>query len=413
MLEKINSCVWGAGLVTLLLLVGAIYFVRLKFYNPKNFYAIFKSTIKSLADTDKIENLKTLSAALGGAMGTGNIAGVCSAIAIGGAGSIFWMWISAILGMATAYAENYLGANYAKNGVFGANAYLKYGVKSNILSKLFALFAIFSALGMGCMVQSNTMANALNQAFNINLTACGFFLAVLIFAILSGGANRLKNAAVAIVPPVSISYMIICVIIIALFYKNIPCVFKAIFCSAFDFKAIFGGFSGSALSVGLRRGVFSNEAGLGSSPLFHSASQNKNPHFLGTIAAFEVFVDTVICCTLTALALLCSNSQNGMVSAFYYVFGNNSAYIYAVVISLFAFATILGWSLCLQTCTHYLFGKQNVNIILVIFCVAAFTGAVTRSDYIWTLSDIFNGLMAYPNLFALFYLQSQIKSNVE
>ncbi len=413
MLEKINSCVWGAGLVSLLLLVGLIFFVRLKLFIPKNLCAIFKTTIKSLADTNKIENLKTLSAALGGAMGTGNIAGVCTAVAIGGEGSIFWMWISAFFGMATAYAENYLGAKYAKNGIFGACAYLKYGVKSNFLAKLFALFAVLAALGMGCMVQSNTMATALNQAFDVNLTACGFFIALLIFAILSGGAGRLKNAAVAIVPPVSIFYMITCVIIIALFYKNIPYVFKAIFCSAFDFKAILGGFSGSALSVGLRRGVFSNEAGLGSSPLFHSASQNKNPHFLGTLAAFEVFVDTVICCTLTAFALLCSNSQNGMVSAFYYVFGGNSAYIYAVVISLFAFATMLGWSLCLQTCAQYLFGNKSIKIFTVIFCISAFAGAVTYTDFVWTLSDIFNGLMAYPNLFALFYLHAQIKSDIE
>lgn len=404
---------WGAGLVLLLLLIGAIFFIRLKFFVPKNFCQIFKTTYKNLADKNGIESLKTLSCALGGALGTGNITGVCAAVAIGGAGSVFWMWICATFGMATAYAENYLAAKYAKKGYSGALCYIKYGVKCNTLSKIFAVFAMFSALGMGCMVQSNTIANAVNSSLDISLVVIGFFTAIFVFAIISGGARRLKNAAIMIVPPLSVFYMAICLIIIALFYKNIPYVLESIFSSAFDFKSVIGGFSGSALSIGLRRGAFSNEAGLGSSPFFHSASDNKNPHYLGSLASFEVFVDTIICCTLTAFAVLCSNSQNNIVSAFSYIFGDNSAIIYALTIMLFAFATMLGWSMCGEICAQYLFGQKCTKTFRLIFAASAFLGAITSADFVWTLSDIINGLMAYPNLFALFYLQSQIKSDTE
>ena len=408
LLDRINSCVWGAGLTALLLFTGLLCFIKLRLYMPRKFAKIFRISLGGAFSKGGGEKLKTLCTALGATMGTGNIVGVCSAIAIGGSGAVFWMWVSGIFGMGTAFTENYLSAKFSKNGAVGASAYLKYGVKSEKLAKLFAASAIFASLGMGSMVQSNTLSEALHTGFDVPGIISGTACAVLVFCIICGGASRLKNASTAIVIPLSALYMALSLIVIAVFYKNIPMVMADVFKNAFNFRAMLGGFASSALGIGLRRGAFSNEAGLGSSPLFHSASSHSEKE-LGAFAAFEVFVDTVICCTLTALSVLCADKELDVSSAFSAVFENSGKYIVLISLSLFALATILGWSLAAEKSAVFLFGEKAVFPIRLLFSLAVFAGAVYRADTVWVLSDIFNGFMAYPNLFGLLLLYKTIE----
>ncbi len=408
MLEKINSCIWGMGLVALLLFTGLIFFVRAKLYTPKNFKKIFQISLGKVFSKDGKESLKTLCTALGATMGTGNIVGVCSAIALGGSGAIFWMWVSGIFGMGTAFAENYLSAKFAKDSAVGASAYLKYGVKSEILANFFAVCVIFASLGMGSTMQSNTVSNTLYVNFGVPKIVSGTVCAAFIFFIISKGAKRLKSAAVAIVVPLSFLYMAISLTVIAVFYKNIPAVLTDIFKSAFNIKAMLGGFASSALGVGLRRGAFSNEAGLGSSPLFHSESTH-SARQLGAFAAFEVFADTIVCCTLTAFAVLCAGKGLDVSLAFSAVFSGFGGYFAAVSLSLFALATILGWSLAAEKSAKFLVGEKGVAPVRALFSLAVFIGAVYNSDTAWVISDIFNGLMAYPNIFGLLTLCKHIE----
>lgn len=408
-LNSINSCIWGLGLTFLLIATGIVCTARLRLYKLKNIKKIFSLSLGSLFTKQGSEKLKTLSTALGATMGTGNIIGVCSAIAIGGSGAIFWMWVSGIVGMATAFAENFLAAKYQKDNAFGAAAYLKYGVKSENLAKAFALFAIFASLGMGSMAQSNTLSNALFEGFLVPKVFSGAICALFVLFIICGGALRLKKACCAIVVPLSFTFMLCCIAVILIFSENIPHVFCDIFKGAFEFKAALGGFASSALGIGLRRGIFSNEAGLGSSPLFHSADSTHSATQLGAFAAFEVFVDTIVCCTLTALCVLCAQKGLDISFAFSAIFGRFAKYIVAIMLCLFALATVLGWSLCAEKSAIFLFGEKYVFAIRIVFSLAVFFGAVCKIDFVWVLSDIFNGLMAYPNLFAIFALCKKIK----
>lgn len=392
----------------ILVFTGLIFIVRTRLYMPKNFKKIFQISVGKALSKEGGESLKTLCTALGATMGTGNIVGVCSAIALGGSGAIFWMWISGIIGMGTAFAENYLSAKFSNKSAVGACAYLKYGVKSEKAAEIFALSAVFASLGMGSTVQSNTLANALFEGFFVPKPISGIVCAVFVFCIISGGAKRLKSAATVIIVPLSLLYMAIALIVIAVFYKNIPAVLVEIFKSAFNIKAMLGGFASSALGVGLRRGAFSNEAGLGTSPMFHSESTH-SARELGCFAAFEVFADTIVCCTLTALAVLCAGKGLDTSLAFSAVFGNFGRYFAAVSLSLFALATILGWSLAAEKSVVFLVGKKGILPIRVLFSLVLFVGAIYRANSVWVISDIFNGIMAYPNIFGLLMLCKHVE----
>lgn len=432
MLEKINSFVWGNGLLFLILGTGLFFSIKLRFFQIFKFNEILSKTFLSLFrnnknkyDENKISPLQALSTALSATMGTGNIIGVASAIAIGGAGAVFWLWISAFLGMMTIYAENYLGTLYRYQNdkgewIGGAAAYIEKGLKCHSLAVIFCIFCILSSLGMGNMAQINAISDSFHSAFSIKPLITGIITAVLIFSVTVGGIKRLGKVTQFIIPILSAVYILSALIIIFMNYKNIPSVFTEIFKGAFGLKAIGGGISGDiirkSINIGLRRGVFSNEAGLGSSGMLHSASAVENPHIQGMWGIFEVFADTIVCCTLTALVILTNNDINEniqgssvIIDSFRPLFNDFSGLFISVSVALFAFATLLGWSYCGECAVRYCTGENGVFFYRIIFAVVIVVGAVIKSEDVWTISDIFNGLMAFPNLTALLLLSHKIK----
>lgn len=407
-LEKINSCVWGAGLIFLLIVTGIIYTVKLKFVQ----FRIIPFFVKNPPDK---KQFRTVCMSLGTAMGTGNITGVASAVATGGAGAVFWMWVSAFFGMALVYAENSLSVTYSTKDVRGSMAYLSRGLGSRVLAGVFAVFCIMACIGMGGMVQVNTFAESLQSCVHINGWIVAGFIFVLIFLVTSGGAERIGKTAQFLLPIVSIMYMTGCLVVLFVFRKNIPHAFGEIFGQAFGIKQVAGGISGytvsKAVSTGIRRGIFSNEAGLGSSPILHSSAESDSPELQGMWSMAEVFFDTVICCTLTALTVICASDDFTVQTAFSAVMGKAALPFLAVGMAVFAFCTIIGWYYCGETAFKYLSGGRGGKIPCIVFSVLASLGAVMTMKTVWTLSDIFNGLMAFPNLVGLILLMNKVKNN--
>lgn len=401
MLEKINNLVWGNGLVFLLLAVGIIFTVRLGFIQfslPRFLFSGKKS------DNSGLSQLKTVCMSLGTTMGTGNITGTAAALAMGGAGAVFWLWVSAFLGMATVYAENVLSAKYSDDSAKGTMAYLSYGLGAKRLAWIFALFCVFASFGMGGMVQVNTFAESL--PINPLITFAVTF--AVIYAITSGGAERIGTSAQYLLPAASLAYAAGCTAVLIAFRRNIPHVFADIFSQAFDFRSVSGGFAGYAVSVGIRRGIFSNEAGLGSSPILHSSAGDTEPHTQGMWSMFEVFFDTILCCTLTAVTLMSAGSLS-VADTFSAVMGNFSQPFVSAELCIFALCTVIGWYYCGETAFRYITGKEN-KIFCFVFALAASSGALFSAQSVWTLSDIFNGLMAFPNLTALLFLMKNVNN---
>lgn len=399
-LSSINNYVWGWGLIFILLFTGIFYTIKLGFLQLRliPFLSGRKDSKKS---ENGISQLKTVTSSLGTAMGTGNIVGVASAIAIGGAGSIFWMWVSAFLGMALVYAENYLGILYRREEdgewLGGAVSYIKYGAGSDILAVIFSVFCVFASWGMGGMVQANSIGNALSD-FGTEKYLTAIILFVTVFAVISGGIKRIGSASQIIIPVLTGIYIIVSLIIIFRHRENLGRVFADIFESAFDFKSA-GGF---AVSVGIRRGIFSNEAGLGSSSIMHSASEEDSPYIQGMWSMFEVFLDTIVCCTLTALVLLLTDTYDINTA-----FGGNIFIDISII--LFAFCTITGWYYCGETSFRHISGGRYIKPYRFIFAVIVSLGAVFSPENVWTVSDIFNGLMAVPNILALLLLFRKVR----
>lgn len=432
MLEFINKIVWSDFLLILLLGTGLLISLRLKFFQIIKFPYIIKNTFLSLfsdKSTRKTKNggvsqLQSLSAALAATMGTGNIIGVASALTIGGPGAIFWMWISAILGMALVYAENYLGRIYAQksgnNKVSGTIAFLEYGTGKKYLAVLFCIFCSFASLGMGNMTQINSISQTLNNSFDIPPIYTGIIAALICFFIISGSIKRIGSVSQILIPVLSLIYIGASLAVILKNHAHLQAAFSDILNGAFGIKAVGGGVSGEiikrSINIGLRRGVFSNEAGLGSSSLLHSGTENASPHKLGIWAVFEVFTDTIICCTLTALAILTTGSLSSGCSAaalsseaFKSIMGNFSGIFTSLSIALFAFATLISWYFCGECCIKYLFGKKGISFYRIIFAFCVIIGAYSKLETVWIISDIFNGLMAFPNLAGLIILRKQIK----
>lgn len=434
MLETINKMVWGDFLLFLLLGTGLMLSIRFKFFQIFKIRYIFKNTVLTLfnkknsvnsSDKESISQFQTFATALAATMGTGNIVGVATALTIGGAGAIFWMWISAILGMALVYAENYLGTIYRKKSdglcVGGPMAYLEKGAGKKILAVLFAVFCIFASLGMGNMTQVNSISSAAKDSFGIPEIVTGIAAAAVSFIIISGGIKRIGKASQFLIPILSVVYIGAAILIIIKFRNNLSDTFSLIFKDAFGIKAAGGGICGEVLkksiNTGLRKGVFSNEAGLGSSALLHSASENTSPQKQGMWAVFEVFIDTIICCTITALAILSSGALKSgkdgaplVTEAFKTVMGNFAPAFTAVSILLFAFATLISWFYCGECSVKYIFGNEGVLFYKFIFTVFIVIGAVAKLTTVWTASEIFNGLMAIPNLIGLILLRKEVKS---
>lgn len=440
-----NNIVWGIPMVVLVLGSGIFLTYKFDFFQITHFKCIFKNTVGTLFKKSNkskkdgsVSQLGIVSTALAATIGTGNIAGVASAIAIGGAGAIFWMWLSAIFSMATSYCENLLGVYYREKNqkgeyVGGAMYYLKNGLKSKrflgriggVLAFLFACFCLFSSFGMGNMIQVNTVSELFKVGvLGVELSPIVVGVATSLFVGFSlfGGAKRICKITEKLVPFMALLYVFGSLLVIIFNYKNLGEAVENIFKGAFGCGALLGGFSGYAVKValntGLRRGIFSNEAGLGSAPLVGACTEITEPAIQGMWGIFTVFFDTIVGCSLTAFALLTSNVQSGefansgaslVTLAFSKTLGKGAGEIVSVLILLFALSTVIGWSFYGMKAAEYLLGEKNLWMYKLAFTLAVVPGAMLKLGTVWTLSDLFNGLMAVPNLIGVLALSSQAK----
>ncbi|MDO5336291.1 MAG: alanine/glycine:cation symporter family protein [Eubacteriales bacterium] len=443
---KINGFVWGVPMLILLVGTGILMTVLTKVFQISHIGYWMKHTLGSIF-TDKhitkhtdqedqsISQFQSLCTALAATIGTGNIVGVSSALLFGGPGAIFWMWIVAFFGMMTNYSENVLGIYYRRKNAKGewsggAMYYLRDGLGSKagmkqvgaILAVLFSVFCLLASFGIGNMSQINSIAGNMKAAFHVPPVVTGVVLMIVAALVILGGIKRIASVTEKLVPFMAIIYIVGALVVCIANIGEFGHVFSAIFKGAFAMKAVGGGIVGSgiklALTWGMKRGVFSNEAGLGSSVMVHSSSNVKEPVRQGMWGIFEVFADTIVVCTLTAFTVLSSglvDLDTGVVissaegsalvgEAFATVFGSAGPAFIAIAILLFAFSTVLGWSHYGTKAFEYLFGSSATIIYRVIFIVFILCGATMSLDLAWDLSDTFNGLMAIPNLIGVISL---------
>ena len=445
--STVNGIVWGWPALILLGFVGVLMTCLTKFFQVGHFGHWMKNTIGAIfgdrhvvkhTGDKSISQFQSLCTALAATVGTGNIVGVAGAIAVGGPGAVFWMWLIAFFGMMTNYSENVLGIMYRRKNsegewCGGAMYYLRDGLGAKkgckqigaILAALFSCFCLLASFGIGNMSQVNSMVSNVKTAFGIPQIATGIFLVIAVGAVILGGLKRIASITEKIVPFMVVLYLIGTVIIIGLHIGMIPAVFSAIFKGAFSAQAAAGGGVGAgiamAMQIGFKRGVFSNEAGLGSSVMVHSNSNVKEPVRQGMWGIFEVFADTIIVCTLTALTILSSGaidlntglmtqeaesigSSSLMSYAFSQTFGSLGAAFVALAILLFAYSTVLGWSHYGSKACEYLFGTKSIYVYRVVFVVIVLAGSVMEAQLAWDISDTFNGLMMLPNLIGVLVL---------
>ena len=380
----------------------------------------FKLLFSGHADKNQgdISPFQALMTALSATIGTGNIAGVATAIFLGGPGAIFWMWITALFGMATKYGEAVLAVKYRETDsrgkrVGGPMYYIKNGLGDNWkwLGFLFALFGTIAAFGIGNMVQSNSVADALHSNFNIHPMITGIVLAILVGLVIIGGVTRIGDVAGKLVPIMAIAYIVGSLIVIFANFAEVGNAFSLIFSSAFSGTAATGGFAGAAVMAAIRfgvaRGIFSNEAGLGSAPIAHAAAQTNDPVRQGMIAMLGTFIDTIVICTMTALVILLtgawtSGETGAALSTLAYGQGiSGGNYIVTVGLVIFAFTTLVGWSYYGERCAEFIFGTAIIVPYRIVWVVAVMTGALIKLNFVWLLADVMNGFMAIPNLIAL------------
>lgn len=419
--KEVNGVVWGVPMLILILGVGLYLTFGLRLLSilkiPFGFSLLWKGRIPG--ETPGISPFNALMTSLAATIGTGNIAGVATAIFFGGPGAVFWMWMTALVGMATKYAEAVLAVQYRETDergkhVGGPMYYIKNGLGKNWgwLAVCFALFAGIAGFGIGNMVQANSIANALNTNFAVPEWVTGVVLVGLVGAVLLGGIERISTIAGALVPFMAVAYILAATIVLLLNIGAIPAAFALIFKHAFSPAAATGGFAGAAvwaaIRFGVARGVFSNEAGLGSAPIAHAAASTKGPVSQGLVAMLGTFIDTIIVCSFTALAILVTGAwtsgQNGAAltsHAFDLALPGVGGSIIAVSLSIFAFTTILGWSYYCERSLQYLFGVRVILPFRVVWSLAALVGATLKLGFVWLLADTLNALMAIPNLVAL------------
>ena len=411
MAEKRNSIVWGDLLIFILLLTGVIYTVKLRFIQFKMFPYIIKKLKNRCSPAAQF---RTFCMSLGAAMGTGNITGVVSAIAIGGAGAIFWMWVSAFLGMATVCAENRLSAMFGNEHCKGPMAYIRHGLNAPKLSVIFALCCILAAFGMGGAVQINSLTESISVCTEVSPVVISGIAFLVIYPVIIGGAERICRTAQYFLPAAAVIYFLLCMTVIAYNITSIPEIFRNILSEAFGIRQAAGGFSWAALSkvlsAGIRRGIFSNEAGLGSSPILHSSANKASSSETQCYSSMlEVFTDTMLCCTLTAVTFLCCPGYNSISDIFSATIGRFTLPITAFIIAVFAFCTVIGWYYCGETAFRYVFTHRSIGLFSFIFALTAASGAFFKAQSIWIISDIFNGLMAFPNIIALILLLKYLR----
>jgi len=424
----LDSFVWGPVMLVLLLGTGVWLSLTLGFIQifklPKALLLILKSN-KKMGEKGEITPFQALTTALSATVGTGNIAGVATAIASGGPGAVFWMWITAFFGMATKYAEAVLSVHFRKqlkdgSTIGGPMYYISEGLNQKWLGVLFAIFGIFASFGIGSMAQSHSVAQAVNNAFGFPKMAVGVFLVVITALVIVGGIKRIGKVTEKLVPFMAAFYIIISLILIIANFSDVLMAFKVIISHAFSPTAAKGGFVGAmvrdAIRYGVARGVFSNEAGLGSAPIAHAAAKTDSAVKQGLIAMTGVFFDTIIICSMTALVIISTGAwESGKSSteltaiAFSNMYGVTSNWFLAISLIFFAYSTILGWSYYGEQCMKYLTGGKFAIIYKLIFLFAVFFGSFRKTAFVWDISDLFNGLMAIPNLIGLLGLSLLLK----
>lgn len=425
MLSHINGFLWSYLVLGLMLFTGVIFTLGTGIYQLRRAGHIFKATLGSRScrsrGSGEISPFQAFTTSLAASMGTGNIVGVAVALGIGGPGAIFWMWVSAFLGMMTAYAENRLSAEYSRYGS-GSIGYIFHASGSRVVASVFAALCVLGSFGMGNMAQSNSSAAALYAGCGIHTAVSGLVIMLLCGAVVFGGVKRIGAAAEKLIPILSVIYFAAAAAVILLNTGELPSVFSRIFKGAFGIDAAAGGICGSvlraAMSEGLRRGAFSNEAGLGSMPMLNAHSGCGGDE-RGCWAILEVFVDTVIFCTLTALVILVTGADQfdgggagTVISAFRSSLPNGAGMLAAVCIAFYGFATLTGWCCCGESCLRFLTGGRGIRIYRLLFVTLAGAGAMFRAETVWVVSDIFNGLMALPNLICLIILAGDVFKGV-
>ena len=424
--STINGIVWGVPMLIMILGVGLFLSIGLKLMPILKLGRGFKLLWSGRQVTDESEKgdvspFNALMTSLSATIGTGNIAGVATAIFIGGPGALFWMWCTALVGMATKFSEAVLAVKFREtdtngNHVGGPMYYIKNGLGSKWawLGTAFAIFGSIAGFGIGNTVQANSVADALSSNFNVPSWVTGVVLMLLVGAVLMGGIKRIAEVAGKLVPLMTVFYITAGLAVLVVYADQVPAAFMLIVESAFNPVAAQGGFAGAAvwaaIRFGVARGVFSNEAGLGSAPIAHAAAQTNNPVKQGLVAMLGTFIDTIIVCSITGLAIIVSGAwtsgENGAALTSYAFshalpMGN---YIVAIALAIFAFTTILGWSFYSEKCVQYLLGEKAVKPFRLIWTLVVPLGAVSSLEFIWLLADTLNAMMAIPNLIALVLL---------
>ncbi|MEX2473669.1 alanine/glycine:cation symporter family protein [Marinobacter sp.] len=423
----INGLVWGPPMLVMILGVGLFLSLGLKLMPilklGAGFRLMWKGRSASGAESEgEIPPFQALMTALSATVGTGNIAGVATAVFLGGPGALFWMWLTALVGMATKYSEAVLAVRFREVDERGAHVggpmyYIRNGLggKWAWLGVLFAIFAAVAGFGIGNTVQANSVADVLNVNFGLPHWLTGVILMVLVGMVLIGGIKRIGQVASSLVPLMAVSYVFVGLIALAVNADQIPSAFALVFEHAFSPVAAEGGFAGAAvwaaIRFGVARGIFSNEAGLGSAPIAHAAAQTKSPVTQGMVAMLGTFIDTIIVCSITGLVIITSGAwtsgetgaaltslafEDGLPG-----FGN---YVVAISLAIFAFTTILGWSFYGERCVEFLFGVKAIVPYRVFWILAIPVGATINLGFIWLVADTLNAMMALPNLIALLLL---------
>lgn len=437
-LETVNRFVWGVPALILILGVGIYLSLRTGFAQIYLFPKALRSFLRqfrSRDESDGVSPYRALCTALAATVGTGNLAGVAGAIAIGGPGAIFWMWVCALLGMVTKFAEATLAIHYrvrsAKGEYVGGPMYMirqGLGEKWKWMASIYCFFAVVASFGVGNATQINAVIGSVNEVLNsfgghesrLGNLIMGIVLAILISILLLGGAKRIGAVAEMLVPFASVGYLILSLAVLFARADAIPAAFSAIFRGAFSPNAVTGGILGSAftsLRVGASRGVFTNEAGMGTAAIAHGSAKVSHPVEQGLMGIMEVFLDTIVICTMTALVILCSGvpipygNDVGVqltTQAFSAVMGQWVSILIALALCLFAVATILGWGLYGARCAQYLFGEKAWKSFVYVQAGTVVIGAMLGTGTVWMLSETVNGLMAIPNLIALALLSPEL-----
>lgn len=439
----VNGFVWGAPAMICIIGVGLLLTFRTKFLQVRKFPYAIKTTIgrifrKREASDGSMTPFQAVCTALAATVGTGNIAGIAGAIAIGGPGAVFWMWVSAFLGMCTKFSEVTLAVYFRERNthgelVGGPMYYIKNGLKKHWhwLAYAFSAFGVLTVFGTGNATQVNTITTAIDSALlnyglieksstgTINLVI-GIIIAFLVGLILLGGVKRIGRVTEKLVPFMALFYIVLALGVVFINYERIPSVFASIISGAFNPAAVTGGVVGSfflSMQKGVARGIFSNEAGLGTGSIAHACADTKKPVKQGLFGIFEVFTDTIVICTLTALVILCSGVpiQYGVdagaeltILGFTSTYGSWVSIFTAVALCCFAFSTIIGWGLYGARCIEFLFSEKTIKPFMVVYALVAILGATVDLGLLWSISETFNGLMAIPNLIAVFLLSGTV-----